>query len=183
MKKLLWLYFLLILPFTSFAEEYINGVSSTEIIKQQVVQITVLSQQVAAVENQIVIVTNTITQPSTNFTSTATPYIITQTGSSNDISTNYNYQYFAPTTTAGIYMPVGSTSVMYNIMIDVNPGTNSFTIGTNNVLITTNDVLGVGASLINIRTNMTTTLLFNKAFNMVNWRLIGGYIVCQLPRH
>ena len=100
-----------------------------------------------------------------------TPYLVAYALTNTIDIANGNYQYYAPTNTTTLLMPAGVTNQMYSLRIDVEPGTKSFTLGTNNVLFTTNDVLGVGASTITIRTNAVTPLLFDKAFNSVNWRV------------
>jgi hypothetical protein len=110
---------------------------------------------------------------SSNFPSSFTPYIVTFAISNQINLTNGNYQYYAPTSATTIWMPDMPSNFGYSFRIDVNPGTNSFSFGTNNLCFTTNDVIGVGASTIRIRTNEATPLVYDKAYNSTNWRVIN----------
>jgi hypothetical protein len=93
---------------------------------------------------------------------------------SNDISTAYSLQYYAPTNTTTIYLPAANTNYSYSIRLEVNPGTNSFSIYTNSgVLFTTNDVLGVGSGEVRIPTTMSSVLLLDKPKYNNKWRVWG----------
>jgi hypothetical protein len=93
---------------------------------------------------------------------------------SNDISTLYSLQYYEPTNTTTIYLPAADTNYSYSIRLEVNPGTNSFSIYTNSgVLFTTNDVLGVGSGEVRIPTTMSSVLLLDKPKYNNKWRVWG----------
>lgn len=101
-----------------------------------------------------------------------TPYIMTYALTQTVSLANGNYQYYHPTNITTLVLPSSPTNQFHSVLIDIDIGTNSFTINTNNVCFLTNDVIGVGVSSLIIQTNgVTTSLMFNKAYNNVNWRV------------
>ncbi len=109
----------------------------------------------------------------TNWPCSYTPFIIPFSASNDIALANGNYQWYAPTGATTIYLPASATNQGHNFRLDINPGTNSFTLCTNNLIYTTNETIGVGSSSLVIRTNATTSLIFDKAYNSVNWRVFG----------
>lgn len=113
--------------------------------------------------------TGTIKQNGSNLlvsgTTTYAPYIIPFATSNNIALTNGDYQYYAPTNTSTIYLPTIVTNETYSLRIDLQVGTNSFTIATNGfspVILSTNPVFSVSTSAV-------TPVIFDKAYNSSNW--------------
>lgn len=100
-----------------------------------------------------------------------TPYSIPFATSNNIVLTNGNFQFYAPTNTTTIYMPNADTNQAHSVRIDIYQLSNYFSISSNNVYFGTNEVLGVNADSVSIRTNGTTSLLFDKAVYNPNWRV------------
>ena len=120
-------------------------------------------------ETELINFTGGITENGSNITAasstTFSPYPIPFATSNNISLANGNCQYYAPTNTSTIYLPAVLTNQIYFLRIDLNVGTNSFTIATNGfarVFLSTNPVFSLS-------TNCTTPVIFDKPYNATNW--------------